>query len=185
MEKKVIKQINHIQLRAARYALNMSTKDIAKLLGVSNATISSHEILRYGVVGTEIFLAKHSDKLISFFTEHNIIFPDNYSIELKVSDDVLNRMPKTGGSMTRFQLRAARYILKLSQAELSKLTGINEGLIGFHECKNNTELLYSYRKEELAEEKYKQWFLSHGIEFIGNFKVVFKKSPICSQGNLI
>ncbi len=169
------KQINHIQLRAARHALNMGTRDIAKMLGVANSTISYHERLKLGEKAFNKFMLEHSDQLISFFTENNIIFPDSYSIELKISDDILNALPKTGGQMTRFQLRVARYVLNISQVELSKLSGISEYTINTHERKKNSELLYTHKKEEPTELKYKQWFLSHGIEFVGNFKVIFKE----------
>ena len=170
----MIKQINNIQLRAARHALNLSTKDIAELLGVAASTITHHECLKFGITGFNKFIANHSDQLINFFTENDIVFPDNYSIELKVSDDVLNAIPKTGGELTRFQLRVARYILNITQIELSKKIDISKSAINTHECKENTDLLYIYKKEEPIELKYKQWFLSHGIKFFDNFKVEFK-----------
>ena len=171
----MVKEINHIQLRAARHALNISSMEMGKFLGVADTTLGNHERLKFGEKGFNKFIANHSDQLIEFFANHNIIFPDQYSIVLKVNDDILNAMPKTGGELTRFQLRVARYILNISQAELSKLTGINEGIISMHECKKNIELLYICKKEELTEEKYKQWYLNHGVEFIGHFKVKFEK----------
>ncbi len=168
------KQINHIQLRAARHALNMGTRDMGKLLGVGATTLASHERLTFGVKGFDKFITKFSQQLIEFFAENNIIFPDSYSIELKIGNDILNAMSKAGGQMTRFQLRVARYVLNISQVELSKLSGISEYAINTHESKKNSELLYTHKKEEPIELKYKKWFLSHGIEFIGNFKVSFQ-----------
>ncbi len=169
------KQINHIQLRAARHALNMSTKGMGKLLEVSNATISYHEGMKLGELLAVKFLSKYSEQLINFFAKNDIIFPDSHSIELKVSDDAISKVSSKGGQMTRFQLRVARYVLNITQVELSKLSGISEYVINTHESKKNSELLYTHKKEEPIELKYKQWFLSHGIEFIGNFKVIFKE----------
>ena len=177
----MIKQINHIQLRAARHALNLSTKDIADMLKVSNTTISGHERLRYDIQGAINFLFKHSKHLLEFFAKHNIVFPDNYSIELKVGDDVLNAIPKTGGELTRFQLRVARYILNITQKELSKLSGIEEHFFNTQEKKYNTALLYIHAKDATIESKCKQWFLSHGIEFFGKFKVGFKNLGAYSE----
>ena len=177
----MIKQINHIQLRAARHALNMSAKDIGELLGVGATTLASHERLQFGIKGANKFISKFSDQLIEFFAEHNIIFPDEYSIELKVSNDILNSMSKTCDGLTRFQLKIARYVLNISQKELAELAYISLDALSFQERKKNSEVLYISKNRNSTGLKLTSCFLSHGIEFIGSFKVDFKKISSIKQ----
>ncbi len=182
----MVENINNIQLRAARHAVGLGVREIAKLLGVGPSTVGNHERIGVGKKAAENFFKEHSEKLIKFFKdEHNIIFPDYYSIELMVSEEVLKNLPKDGGELTRFQLRCARCMLNISQAALSKCTGIGERLLSQKEVKTNEELLYMSHSNGEVELVLQKWFFYHGIEFIDRFKIKFKKTLALSTIGLL
>ncbi len=182
----MVEKINNIQLRAARHAVGLGVREIAKLLGVGASTVGNHERIGLGKKAAENFFNEHSEKLIKFFeNEHNIIFPDYYSIELMASEEILKNLPKEGGELTRFQLRCARCMLNISQATLSKYTEISEGLLSHKEVKNNEELLYTSQANSEVELELQKWFFYHGIEFVDKFNIKFKKTLALSNTSLL
>ena len=155
----MVEKINNIQLRAARHAVGLGVREIAKLLGVASSTVNNYETKRLGDEPTERFFKQHSKQLILFFKEkHNIIFPDYCSIEFQASPEVLENLPKEGGELSRFQLRCARCMLNISQNTLSKYTGIGERLLSHKENKKNEELLYMYQSNSKVEQLLQKWF---------------------------
>ncbi len=177
----MVENINNIQLRAARNVLGISLKEMGRFLGVAANTIKNHESLKFGEEGARKFLEAHSEKLIDFFAKNKIIFPDNYSIIFDIgskSGEVENiKQQKEYGEMTRFQLRAARYVINVSQKYLTEVTGIRKFVIQHLEHKRNEELLYLqiHSKEDKTEVKLREWFETNNIEFFGKYKIKFKK----------
>ncbi len=182
----MVENINNIQLRAARHAVGLGVREIAELLGVASSTASNQENEVYGKKACDEFMNLHSAKLIDYFkNKHDIVFPNESSIELNVSKEVLNNLPKEGGELTRFQLRCARCVLNISQAELSKNTGISLFLLKRKESKKNIELLYRYKPEEKAEVDLKQWFENHGLVFIEKFTINFENFSVQKTQRLL
>ena len=164
------KYINYIQLRAARHVLNLGVRDLAKVLKVSKATISKTELGK-----TRDFLYKHSAALIDFFFIHNITFPNEYCIRYHptVSVDVLNIVDDNGLFISRFQLRAARHILNISQEELAERINIKKTIITTAELLQNNE--YVLTNNIPAATCLKTFFKLNNIEFSDKSSIVFKK----------
>ena len=162
-------KITHIQLRAARQALNVGIKDIATLLKVSKATISKAELGK-----TRDFLFKHNAPLISFFEKNNITFPNEYSIRFIPPNSYTKLSPhSTQEIMTRFQLKTARCTLYLSQQQLASITKIHKSVISRAELSDNTKLIKPHNTEVICQ--LKNVFLSRNIEFPDLFSIFFKK----------
>lgn len=161
------KFITHIQLRAARHALNLGVRDMAKILKVSKATISKAELGK-----TRDFLYKHSAALIEFFNSHNINFPNEYIIRYQPRHDA-KELQQEDSLLTRFQLKTARYVLNINQQELATLIHINKGVINRGEQLPNEE--YIKIKDPYIVYKLKTFFQQHGILFPDHFSIFFKK----------
>lgn len=164
----MIKYINPIQLKVARYTLKLGVRDIAKILKVSKSTISKTELGK-----TRDFLYKHSAALIEYFKKNNIIFPNEYSIRYNFQDNSLEKLEHIDLKMTSFQAKGARYILNINQAELAKLLNVNKNLITNIEVLEKTTCIDS--QNPLLAINLKSYFLQHGIEFPDPMSIFFKK----------
>lgn len=161
----MIKHITYLQLRAARHALNLGVRDVAKILKVSKATISKTELGK-----TRDFLYKHSAALIDYFALHNITFPSEYSIRYNTSHSTINTEIN---KLTRFQLKTARHLLNISQYELAKSINIDKNIITRAEQLNN-ELYIKFQNQSITLELI-VFFQKNNIEFPDKLSVFFKK----------
>jgi len=162
-----LKIITNIQLRAARQVLNIGIIDIAKLLSVSKATISKAELGK-----TRDFFFKHSARLIDFFQQNNIIFPNEYTIRL-ISDNSSELFNKQIEILTRFQLRGARCILNFSQQSLANHLDIDKGVISRAELLDNLRKINPNNLNVINH--IKNMFLQYGIELTDPYSIFFKK----------
>lgn len=163
--------ITYIQLRAARQVLNIGVREIAKLLKVSKATISNAEHNK-----TRDFFFKHSAALIDFFKKNNIIFPNEYTIRFcpnQQSTYLPELNIERNKNINRFQLKTARCILNYSQQELAQVAEIDKGIISRSELLEN--LVNIKTSNKCVEEKLKNVFFDHNIEFINPYSIFFKK----------
>jgi len=162
------KHITYVQLRAARHVLNLGVRDIAKILKVSKATISKTELGK-----TRDFLYKHSAALLEFFERHNIFFPNEYFIRYHVNQEIIENIQKYDSGLTRFQLRAARYILNITQNKLAELINIDKGIITRAEQLQNTDFINP--QDHLIVLRLKNLFQEHNVEFPDQLSVFYKK----------
>jgi len=162
------KYITFLQLKAARQALNIGVRDIAKVLKVSKATISKTELGK-----TRDFLYKHSAALSDFFESNSITFPNEYSIRYKGINN-LNSIPLLSAhSLTRFQLVVARYILSITQEQLAGLINVDKGVIARAEQLLNFE--YIRPNDQTVMDNLNHLFNSCQIEFPDSLSVFYKK----------
>ncbi len=159
--------IKNFQLRAARAILGVGVRELGSCLGLSGATISLWEnknINNY---------LKTSDiniiLLRKFFEQREVFFPDENTISL---NPVLIKQ-NMSHKLTRFQLRAARVILNLSQYELATHIGVSVQLITRAERLHNKD--YIRPKETGVVLKIRSWFENNGIYFINDLSLSFKK----------
>ncbi|RYE24333.1 MAG: hypothetical protein EOP45_05960, partial [Sphingobacteriaceae bacterium] len=102
--------LKSFQLRAARITADIELKTIGDLIGLTKACISrwEHQDSFYRLKTSNENIAN----IKQLFAQHNIFFPDEHSIavETNLEDNELQRE-----GLTRFQLRAARVILNITQ----------------------------------------------------------------------
>lgn len=164
-----MKNITHIQLRAARQSLNLGVRDIAKLLKVSKATISKAELGK-----TRDFFFKYSASLIDFFQNNNLVFPNEYTIRIAATNDAHYLLSDDlTKNITRFQLKTSRCVLNFSQQNLANNIGIDKGIISRAELLDNTKKINPSNPETLLN--IKDYFLRQGIEFPDPISIFFKK----------
>lgn len=157
--------ITALQLKVARNILDLGVRDIASLLHVSKTTISKVELNK-----TRDFLLKHNAALIHFFSCNNINFPNPFSIQYK-PHNIINT--KTENIVTRFQLKGARCILNISQADLAKVLNINRSVIIEAEKYKNEEHLTLFGKQKELE--ILQFFKDHNIILYDQLSLFFRK----------
>ena len=157
------------QIRAARSATGIGVRDIGLYLKVSRTIISRWE---QQMPLSEIKSnATDPNSLKFFFKQHGISFPDTSSIVLDVSDASEFQTK----SLTRFQLRAARAALCLSQKDLATLTSIPQKIINYLENQDNTTILNSPPKN-VDDSVLRSFFEENGIVFKGNFCISLTKN---------
>lgn len=153
------------QLRVARSVTGIEVRELALYLGVSRTIISRWE---KGSPLECIKTNKVSPKSLAFFfKQHNILFPDEYTVKLK---SIINNLESN--HLTRFQLRAARASLKLTQEELAKLTDIPKSIINYLETQSNETLLHTTNKE-IDDLILKNFFQNKGLIFPDNYTISF------------
>ena len=162
------KYITYIQLRAARHVLNLGVRDIAKILKVSKATISKTELGK-----TRDFLYKHSAALLEFFEHHNIFFPNEYVIRYHINPEIIDKIQKYNYGLTRFQLRAARYILNINQTEIANIINVDKGIITRAEQLQNADFINP--QDHSIVLKLINIFHERNIEFPDQLSVFYKK----------
>ena len=159
------KTITNLQLRVARLVLGIGVREIGMQLGVSGAAICQWE-------NKNIFHLSHqrSSLLIHYFHQRKIIFPAENSIAF-ISNLNKSNTNTTNTQLTRFQLRAARNALNLTQIELAKSIGVYTHIIEKNENLDNEEYIRSEKKDILI--KIKNWFEEHNIKVNNDFSVSF------------
>jgi DNA-binding XRE family transcriptional regulator len=159
--------ISTLQLKAGRAVLGIGVREIGSYVGVSGAAISLWENNK-GHNNLKI-TPERNLLLIHFFQNRGIFFPDKKSISL-ISDS--NRYNSNSLIvLTRFQLKAARAMLNLTQLELANYIGVSRELITRAERLNNADFIRP--KETEVVSKIRKWFEEHKIHFIDNLSLSF------------
>lgn len=151
------------QLRAGRSVLGIGVRELGNCLGVSGATISLWE-----QKDANKNLKTSTDNIIllkKFFEQREVFFPDENTVSLNPA--LLHHNIDT--TLTRFQLRASRAILNLSQAELANFIGVSSQLITRAEHLNNKDFIRP--KESGVVKKIRGWFENQGILFRNNLSL--------------
>lgn len=155
------------QLRVARSVTGIEVREVALYLGISRTIISRWE--RQSPLDTIKTKKVSPQSLLFFFKQHNILFPDDNTVKfnstLKLSDS---------NHLNRFQLRASRAALGLTQDELARLIGIPKTIINYLETKSNDTLLNATNKD-IDELTFKKFFKTKGLFFPDNFSISFIK----------
>ena len=152
------------QLRAARVTAGIELKTIGNLLGLTKAAISLWE---HRDDLSKLTTSKENIRIMQeLFTKHNIFFPDENSITL--IDKAEN---KKSGSLTRFQLKAARTILNISQAELANIIDIPKQIITRAELLRSNQYIRPLNKRTTMI--LKSFFESKNIIFKEDLTVSF------------
>ena len=167
--------IKSFQIRAARSILGIGVREVGQCLSVSGAAVSLWENtldhLHIRTSNMNIIL------LIKFFEQRDVFFPDENTITLNPA-----LRYSTSNQLTRFQLRAGRSILNISQMELAHHTGVSAQLITRAESLDNN--IFIRPKEVGATIKIRNWLESKGITFPNDltvsFKLTLRKSIICA-----
>jgi transcriptional regulator with XRE-family HTH domain len=78
--------------------------------------------------------------------------------------------------LNRFQLRASRAALGLTQEELGRLSNMPKTIINYLETKSNETLLNSTNKD-VDDLIFKDFFQKQGLSFPDSFTISLKKQP--------
>ena len=159
--------IKSFQLRAGRSVLGIGVRELGECLGLSGAAVSLWEHK-----DNAASLKTSDDNIIllkKFFEQREVFFPDEKTISLNPALIKQN----TRGTLTRFQLRASRAILNLSQSELANFIGVSAQLITRAEHLNNRDFIRP--KEAKVVAKIRFWFEEHGIDFVNNLSLSFSQ----------
>lgn len=155
--------IKSFQLRAGRSVLGIGVRELGNCLGVSGAAISLWE---HKDANNNLKTSDYNIILLKkFFEQREVFFPDEKTISLNPALIKQN----SENTLTRFQLRASRSILNLSQAELANFTGVSAQLIARAERLNNKEFIRPKEAEVIT--KIRLWFENHGIYFTNNLSL--------------
>jgi len=123
--------LNGFQFRAAKAVGNFEYREISAAVRMHEKTLC---IFRNAPNFQELPSRTDSkNKLIKFFAKHNIIFPDQYSIELKAENIPL--VPEA--KLNRFQVVVARIATRLRRKDIAALIGSAESNISLWEQKDN------------------------------------------------
>jgi transcriptional regulator with XRE-family HTH domain len=144
------------QLRVARSTLNLGVRDIGAYINLSRSTISKIE--RMDIHSVINITDEQNTILIKIFNDKGLFFPNIHSISYK------NMHLSSTGSLTRFQLRAGRSILGLSQRELSEFLHIKKSDLNYLENLDNTSYL-AIKKTAINQNDFKIFFESKNIKF--------------------
>ena len=155
------------QLKAARSVTGIEVREIALYLGISRTMISRWE--KQPILSLIKTKKASPESLVFFFKQHKVLFPDQNTISF---DTELTH--ESSNHLTRFQSRASRSILDLTQYNLAKLTGTSRSDINYLETQNNTDLL-SDTKKRVDDIILKNFFENNGIMFPNIFTIQLTK----------
>jgi len=123
------------QLRVSRSILDLGIRDIGSLLNTSRTTVYIWEnkpnLSYINIKPDDLNCLKY------FFEQKNIFFPDERTINLYQN----TLIPINKNTLTRFQLKAARIALRLSQSELANYIGVLQQVIARAEILDNKEFV--------------------------------------------
>ncbi|MGI4775431.1 MAG: hypothetical protein ACRYE9_00620 [Janthinobacterium lividum] len=158
--------LNAFQLRAARVTAGVSLSAIGNLLGFTKAAVSLWE---HQNNLTQIRTSNDNVTVIKeFFAQHSIFFPDANSIGLKAG-----LIGKKRAGLTRFQLRAARAILHMSQEELAALINIPRYIIQKAELAMLNRYVHTLPPIESLPLQLRNFFEERNFIFCNDFIVSF------------
>jgi DNA-binding XRE family transcriptional regulator len=154
-----------LQLRVSRSILDLGIRDIGSLLNTSRTTVYIWEnkpnLSYINIKPDDLNCLKY------FFEQKNIFFPDERTINLYQK----TLIPINKNTLTRFQLKAARIALRLSQSELANYIGVLQQVIARAEILDNKEFVRIKNKEAIA--KLLKFFQSNGVYFPNNLSIQF------------
>ena len=154
-----------LQLRVSRSILDLGIRDIGSLLNTSRTTVYIWEnkpnLSYINIKPDDLNCLKY------FFEQKNIFFPDERTINLYQN----TLIPINKNTLTRFQLKAARIALRLSQSELANYIGVLQQVIARAEILDNKEFVRIKNKEAIA--KLLKFFQSNGVYFPNNLSIQF------------
>lgn len=158
------------QLRAARAISGIGVREVGEYLGVSRTTVSTWEQqLPLDDIRSQ---PANTSTLIAFFETKNIFFNTNTSISLNTKN-ILN---EHAAHLTRFQLRAARTGLGLTQDQLAAYINMPKQVIGYLETKENN--IYLHETPKLVDDLLiKDFFEKLGLIFLGSSTVEITSNP--------
>lgn len=159
--------LRSFQLKAARSVTRIEVREIALYLGVSRTIISRWE--KQPALNFIKTKKASPQSLLFFFKQHKISFPDNSTIHF---DSKLTN--KNSIHLTRFQLRASRSILDLTQQELALQTNTSRSVVNYLETQNN-EILLDTTNKHVDDLTFKKFFEDKGIVFPDNFTISIEK----------
>ncbi|MDC0865221.1 hypothetical protein OAP56_04675 [Rickettsiaceae bacterium] len=161
--------IKIFQLKSARSVTGVEVRELALYLGVSRTIVSRWEKQR---PLDSIKTKKASpESLVFFFSQHHILFPDENSICFDSKED----SEMHSSHLTRFQFRAARSILDLTQTDLASATNSSRKIVNYLETFDNKALL-APRNKDIDDSVFRQFFESKGITFPYNLSVRIDRS---------
>lgn len=163
--------ITGFQLRAAKSVLGLTAKEIAEEVGIHPATI-----IRLCSTKNMAYLPCNSKNIISiitFFKVRNISF-NNDNIINGISMNLALSKVNTENKMTRFQLKAARIAINLTQEGLSSYLKISSSSLSLLESLKNDEYIEISKIDTYA---LKRFFKHIGIIFPNDLSVALTKDP--------
>lgn len=163
--------LNFLQLKAARYALNLGVRDIGSLIQTSRTTISK---LENNIIKIDDMRLSNRRNIIlcEFFKKEGVIFPSEHSIAFSPSNNI-SQQNLSSGTLTRFQLKVARVILNKTQIELATLADISPYIVEHAELFPNNHFIKT--KDDTVIHSLLNLFTKYQIHFPNSFSVVFKK----------
>ena len=157
------------QLRVARNILGIGLRELAQYLNISRTTVFKWEHQENLKLLHNTTKVKNIILIEPFFENKGIIFSNGNTVSLKT--DILP-IPNTG-SLTRFQLRAARTALCLTQEKLSEYLMIPRIVLNYLERQQNLTYLNTTPKT-IDELLIKDFFEKNSILFPNDFSICLK-----------
>jgi DNA-binding XRE family transcriptional regulator len=155
--------LKSFQLRVARSVTGIEVREVALYLGISRTIISRWE--KQNPLDNIKTKKVSPQALVFFFKQHHVLFPDEYTVQFNPQLEL-----EKSTHLSRFQLRASRAALGLTQEELAKLTDIPKSVINYLETQSNETLLNSTKKE-IDDFIFKNFFQTKGLLFPDNFTI--------------
>lgn len=151
------------QLRVARSVTGIEIRELVPYLGVSRTIISRWE--NQHPLSTFKTKKVLDNSLIFFFKQYDILFPDDSTVKLDNKHNIEQSI-----HLTRFQLRAARAALCLTQSKLAELTNNSIANINYLETQNNFVFL-NQANRNIDDLALKTFFQTLGISFPESFSI--------------
>jgi DNA-binding transcriptional regulator YiaG len=159
----MVAMLKAFQLKVARSVTGIEIRELVPYLGVSRTIISRWEKQPpLSLIKTK---RVSGDSIVFFFKQYNIVFPDDYTVKL-----INEKFVKQSEHLTRFQLRAARAALWLTQSTLASLTNNSVSTINYLETQDNTTFLNKTNKV-VDDLKLKDFFQKGGVSFPDNLTI--------------
>jgi DNA-binding XRE family transcriptional regulator len=162
------------QLRAARAVLDLFNKDLAQKLGLHHSTLVRLEEntpnLSYLKCNLRTLVL-----LTNYFESQQIIFSHKNNITLKIEKSILAD-DSENSNLTRFQLKAVRIGMRLTQKELGEYIGFPQSTLSELESNNKNYEFLKYSEE--TAKLIKSFFTANGIVFADSYSVMLLDDPI-------
>lgn len=157
--------LNTFQLRVARSVTGIEVREIALFLGISRTIISRWE--KYHALEELKTQKAPLESLVFFFKQHNLTFPDKNTVMFHSA-----LKPFVSEHLSRFQLRAARAALHLTQEKLAQEVGVSKSIINYLETHTN-ETLINTTKKTIPDLLFTEFFKSKGFVFSDVFSISY------------
>lgn len=162
------------QLRAARAVLDLFNKDLGEKIGLNYDTIVRLEAKTQNLSYLKCNL-RTSVLLANFFESERIIFRNKSSISIKSDTNIFDEI-LCESKITRFQLKASRIGMRLTQKELGEHIKLHQCIISDLENKNKNYEFLKY--DENVIKIIKSFFIKNGIAFPDYYTVTLIDDPV-------